>query len=136
MAGLQITADEPYNNPYVLPCQHCFCRSPCLEDVLHSKRQECPTCKKAFDQTDLRPLISNQDCMKFTCCAECGKEVNEKELNTSLLFDGPVCTNCAATEALIDSQNLLKDGDLEFCFELDCAGPPACPKRHLDIMTS
>ncbi|ELU03822.1 hypothetical protein CAPTEDRAFT_223323 [Capitella teleta] len=39
---------ERYTNPRILPCQHTFCRSPCLDGLvdLRNRKVKCPECRK------------------------------------------------------------------------------------------
>lgn len=39
---------ERYNNPRILPCQHTFCRTPCLQGLIdpRSRKLKCPECRK------------------------------------------------------------------------------------------
>ncbi len=45
------------NKPYILPCQHYFCKEPCLDDwIAGENKPRCPICRKEFKKEDVRPL--------------------------------------------------------------------------------
>ncbi|VDN40073.1 unnamed protein product, partial [Dibothriocephalus latus] len=52
---------EPCKQPYRLPCEHFFCREPCLQGLINEAQPTCPNCRLAFSEADVKPfrLLSN-----------------------------------------------------------------------------
>ncbi|KAL7056984.1 hypothetical protein AAHC03_018919 [Spirometra sp. Aus1] len=109
---------KPYNDPFILPCQHSFCMSPCLEKVLHAEEVKCPVCQQPFALCDIKPFLHplledlvQQLSDKCAFCALCETMVEdgERDLQSSTRASGLVCADCAAKEAMLQSFDKIEE---------------------------
>ncbi|VDK72906.1 unnamed protein product [Dibothriocephalus latus] len=47
---------ETCKAPYRLPCEHFFCKEPCLQKLLHVEQPICPLCREVFSEVDVKPF--------------------------------------------------------------------------------
>ncbi|KAL7054738.1 hypothetical protein AAHC03_025780 [Spirometra sp. Aus1] len=95
--------------PYRLPCEHFFCREPCLQALLNTGSAACPICRLRFTEADLQPFRFLNNLLELIkqpaqdnqhgeglICPICVRQV-ETPLLVSAYFSEEVCKDCWKT---------------------------------------
>lgn len=59
--------------PKILPCQHTFCKEPCLSSIIRDKCVMCPMCRKTF----IEPVNGFPTNIVMEKCVADGIKVND-----------------------------------------------------------
>ncbi|VDN40939.1 unnamed protein product [Dibothriocephalus latus] len=109
---------ETCKEPYRLPCEHFYCRGPCLQGLLDSAQPTCPNCRRAFSRADVVPFRTLNNIMNLietpqqnnqqgevAICPICTRQVGAP-LKWSAHFAELVCADCWSTGEVFRKSNV------------------------------
>ncbi len=117
---------DRFNQPKILPCQHTFCKSPCLEGLVdrYSRTLKCPECRVEHfvPRNGAGGFPNNRTITNFL-------DLSTQATPRSVETDEPAVSNSAGTSKSCGICE--KDAETSKCVHCDKLVCPSCKASHL-----
>ncbi|KAL7053915.1 hypothetical protein AAHC03_026689 [Spirometra sp. Aus1] len=150
---------EICKTPYRLPCEHFYCKEPCLKNLTKTVPSLCPLCRQAFTLAEAQPFRLLNDLLEMVQQPKHDNQ-NDKVTFTEFgrqtdsppqafgNFGKPVCEDRRQFANLnqqlpkfdkkpetCETARIPQSDCGNICYSLTCAGPSVCKLIHIDDLT-